>query len=70
MGWVLERQVLIQLWKGLSQRKLLLEEETSQTQEEEPKGFLGNEKNLCFLMEKQGGFWESLKRLFEQKLSL
>lgn len=41
----------------------------SQTQEEESKGSLGNEKNLCFLMEKQRGLWESLKSLSEQRLS-
>lgn len=43
----------------------------SQTQEQEPRGSLGNEKNLCLLMEKQEGFWESLeKRLSEQRLSV
>lgn len=41
----------------------------SQTQEEESKGSLGNEKTLCFLMEKQEGFGESLKRLSEQRPS-
>lgn len=43
----------------------------SQTQEEEPRDPLENEKNLCLSGEKQGGILESLEKcLSEQRLSV